>query len=385
MTARSSIVGIYESPLGDAGGLGAIELQALAVKGALADAGMRLDEADALYALPPYSAPHAMFALSLAEYLGMHGSLAETVDVGGTATPMMMILHAMEGVRSGQHRTAVCVFGEAARTGRPHGGHGWTLGSEAMSDEFMHPFGLVGFVMPYALVAQRYLHEYNASREGFCAVALSARRHAHLKPNAVMRDKPLTREDYFGGRMIADPIGLYDCSVITDGAGALVITSDERARDTPHPPITVLGAGMKTTHRNYAIGDLSSLGMAEAAQRAYRQAGVGAGDLDAVLIHDAFTVTTLLTVEGIGLCGPGEGEAYARAGQLDLGSRCPVNTHGGFLSQGHTGGILNYTEAVIQLRGDGGERQVPGAEVVAIAGAGGLLGECGVLLLGRSA
>ncbi|HEX7163663.1 MAG TPA: hypothetical protein VF223_20785 [Trebonia sp.] len=383
-TDAPAIVGIYESEIGDLGGLTAVELQALAVRGALADAGMTLPDTDALYALAPYSQPHAMFALSLAEYLGLRCSIAETVDVGGTATPMMMIKHAIDGIRSGLHGTAVCVFGEAARTGRPHSGHGWTLGSEFGTEEWEQPAGLVGLVSPYALLAQRYLHEYGTSREGFCAVSLAMREHARRKPNAVMRDKPLTRDDYFGARMISDPISLYDCSVIVDGAGALVITSADRARDVAHRPVTVLGTGSAQTHKHLSqLTPLDQLGMGEAARRSFGQAGIGIADVDVLYAHDAFTVSTMLTIEGVGLCGPGEGEAYARAGQLALGSPCPVNTHGGLLSQGHTGGILNYTEAVTQLRGDAADRQVPNAEIAVVAGTGGLFGMCGVMTLGR--
>lgn len=381
---QPAIVGVYESAIGDLGRPSAVELQAQAVRGALADAGLTVRDADALYALPPYSHPHAMFAATVAEYLGLRCSLAETTDVGGTATPMMMIQHAIDGIRNGLHGTAVCVFGEAARSGRPHEGHGWTLGSEFGTEEWEQPAGLVGLVSPYALIAQRYLHEYGASREGFCSVALSAREHAQLKPNAVMRGKPLTREDYFGARMVSDPLGLFDCSVIVDGAGALVISGADVARDTARPPVSVLGVGACQTHKNLnQLPAFSELGLGEAARRSFGQAGIAIGDVDVLFAHDAFTVSTLITVESIGLCQPGEGEQYARDGQLSLGSRCPVNPHGGLLSQGHTGGILNYTEAVTQLRGDAGPRQVPGAEIAVVAGTGGMFGNCGVMTLGR--
>jgi acetyl-CoA acetyltransferase len=382
MTSPAAIGGIYETPVGDCGGMSGLELQALAVRGALRDAGLSFSDCDALYAQAPYSRPHAMFGLSLAEYLGLHCSIATTVDTGGTVTPMTMLLNAMWGVSSGLHGTAVCVFGEAARTGRPHAGKGWTLGSESLAEEFQQPFGMVGFIAPYALLAQRYLHEYDKDREGFCAVALSARRHANLNPNASMHGRALTRDDYFDARMICDPLGLLDCSVIADGAGALVVTSWERAKDLATKPIAVLGTGIATSHRSYAVPEIDQLVMANAALRAYRESGLSVSDVDAIFIHDAFTIATLLTIEGVGLCSPGEGSEYALEGNLDLGGPCPVNVNGGFLSQGHTGGILHFTESVRQLRGDAGARQVRGAEVVAVAGAGGLLGECGMMILG---
>jgi acetyl-CoA acetyltransferase len=377
-----AIVGVYESEVGDAHGLSAIEMQALAVRGALHDAGMAMSDCDALYAQAPYSRPHSMFGLSLAEYLGLQCRVASTPDTGGTVTPMTMLLNAIWGIQSGLHGTAVCVFGEAARTGRPHAGKGWTLGSESLAEEFQQPFGLVGFIGPYAMLAQRYLYEYKKDREGFCAVAMSARRHAALKPNATMHGRPMTRDDYFEARMICDPLGLLDCSVISDGAGALVVTAADRAKDTPNRPVSVLGTGMKTTHRAFSVPNFDELGMASAAADAYGAAGITSADMDLLFVHDAFTIATLLTIEGVGLCGLGEGGDYAVAGNLDFGGPCPVNINGGFLSQGHTSGIHHFTEAVSQLRHDCGPRQVDGAEIAVVAGAGGLLGECGVMILG---
>lgn len=195
----------------------------------------------------------------------------------------------------------------------------------------------------------------------------------------------MSAEDYTSARMISDPLGLLDCSLIADGAGALVITAGDRAGDGRHPPITLLGAGTTVTHKNVnQLPPLAGLGMRSAAGKAYRGAGLAPTDVDLALAHDAFTISTLLTVEGLGFCAPGEGAAYALDGNLDLGGPCPVNTHGGLLSQGHVGGILHLTEAVTQLRGTAGARQVPDAEIAAVAGNGAVFGTCGVLLMGRS-
>ncbi|WP_214366131.1 thiolase family protein [Pseudonocardia sp. H11422] len=377
-----AIVGIGEELTRDAGGRSGLELQAGAVRAAVADAGLSLTDVDAVYALPPYSDAHSMFALSLAEHLGVRGSAAVTVDVGGTVSPIIMLLQAALAIRHGAHGTAVCVFGEAARTGRRHTGTGWTLSAAMGTEEFEEPFGAVGFVVPYALLASRYLYEYGAPRSAFAAVAMSARRHAALHPLALMRDRPMTAQDYDDAPMVSDPLCLLDCSVIADGAGALVVCAADRARDLIHPPIALAGVGTSVTHKNVnQLPPLSALGMRDAADKAYRAGGLTAADIDVALVHDAFTVSTLLTVEGLGLCGAGEGADYARDGGLDLGGPCPVNPHGGLLSQGHLGGILHLTEAVVQLRGAAGPRQVPGARVAAVAGNGAVFGTCGVLLL----
>jgi acetyl-CoA acetyltransferase len=385
MPVGTAITGIGEVLHRDAGGRSGLELQATAVRTAVADAGLSMVDVDAVYALPPYSDAHSMFALTLAEFLGLRCSSAITVDVGGTVTPITMLLQAAWAVRHGLHGTAVCVFGEAARTGRRHSGTGWTLGAALGTEEFEEPFGAVGFVVPYALLAARYRYEYGAGRDGFAAVALSARRHASLHPLALMGGRPMSRADYDAAPMVSDPLALLDCSVLADGAGALVVTRLDRGRDLPHPPVALLGAGMTVTHKNVGqLPELGELGMAAAASKAYTAAGLGPADVDVALVHDAFTVSTLLTVEGLGFCKPGEGADYAAAGHLDLGSACPVNPHGGLLSQGHVGGILHLTEAVTQLRGEAGPRQVPGARVAVTAGNGAIFGTCGVLLLGRA-
>ena len=267
----AAVVGISEEVSRDAGGRDAMALQTDAVRAAVADAGLTLADVDAVYALPPYSDAHTMFALSLAEHLGLDAGLAATVDVGGTVTPITMLVQAALAIENGLHGTAVCVFGEAARTGRRHAGTGWTVGAAMGTEEFEEPFGAVGFVVPYALLADRYLYEYGATRDGLAAVALSARRHAARHPLAIMKDRPMSAQDHASARMISDPLGLLDCSVIADGAGALVLTSADRARDGRHRAVTLLGAGTTVTHKNVnQLPSLGSLGMRKCSTSACR-------------------------------------------------------------------------------------------------------------------
>jgi acetyl-CoA acetyltransferase len=295
-----------------------------------------------------------------------------------------MILNAIAAIGQGYAEVALCAFGENALTGRPKGVHGLPQGPSLGQEEFEEPFGCIGMVIPYALVAQRHMHRYGTTKEQLGAVALSARRHAALNPRAQMR-RPLGMAEYLAARPIADPFGLLDCSVMSDGAGALVLTTVERARDLPITPVRVLGFGGKATHKNVnQMPDLDALGLRPAGAMALGRAGIRIGDADFCCIHDAFTISTILGVEALGLCADGEGGAYAAAGRLDLGGACPVNPHGGLLSHAHIGGMNHLCEAVRQLRHQAEPgRQVPGARLGVVSGNGGVFSLCGVMVLAR--
>jgi acetyl-CoA acetyltransferase len=293
-----------------------------------------------------------------------------------------MLANCIWAVESGQCSTAVFTFGEAASTGRPVQGSGWT--TTGARPEYEYPYGVTGAVPPYGLLASRHMALYGTTQEGLGAVAMSARRHAALNENAVRRT-PFTLEEYLDSRMVASPLRLLDCSTMTDGAGAIVVTSASRAADLPHKPVAMRGFAARSSHRTItAFVDLDQMEVKDIAARAMGQAGVTLGDIDVAEIHDAFTISTLIYLEELGFCKRGEGSDYAIEGNLDLGSACPVNTHGGLLSQGHVAGILHVTEAVKQLRGDAGVRQVPNAEVAMVAGNGGIFGVNAVMVLGAA-
>jgi acetyl-CoA acetyltransferase len=378
------IVGMAETAVGRLEGSTSLGLQAEASRLALADAGLGSADVDAVYNLDPYTQAMSMFAQSLLEYMGLTPTLAATIDAGGTVTPMTMILNAIAGIGQGYAEVALCTFGENALTGRPKGVHGLPQGPSLGQEEFEEPFGCIGMVIPYALAAQRHMHHHGTTKEQLGAVAVSARRHAALNPRAQMR-KPLTMADYLAARPIADPFGLLDCSVMSDGAGALVLTTVERARDLVTTPVRVLGFGGKATHKNVnQMPDLDALGLRPAGEMALGRAGITIADADFCCIHDAFTISTILGVEALGLCADGEGGAYAAAGGLDLGGLCPVNPHGGLLSHAHIGGMNHLCEAVRQLRHEAEpERQVPGARVGVVSGNGGVFSLCGVMVLAR--
>jgi len=378
------IVGMGETAMGRLEGSTSLGLQAEASRLALADAGIKPAAVDAVYNLDPYTQAMSMFAQSLLEYMGLRPTVAATIDAGGTVTPMTMILNAIAAIGQGYADVALCTFGENALTGRPKGVHGLPQGPSLGQEEFEEPFGCIGMVIPYALVAQRHMQRYGTTKEQLGAVAMSARRHAGLNLRAQMR-KPMTMADYMDARPIADPFGLLDCSVMSDGAGAVVLTTVERARDLRTMPVRVLGFGGKATHKNVnQMPDLDELGLRPAGDMALGRAGLRITDADFCCIHDAFTISTVLGAEALGLCAPGEGGPYAAAGKLDLGGPCPVNPHGGLLSHAHIGGMNHLCEAVRQLRHEAeAPRQVAGAKVGVVSGNGGVFSLCGVMVLGR--
>jgi acetyl-CoA acetyltransferase len=378
------IVGMAETAVGRLEGSTALGLQAEASRLALSDAGLEAGQVDAVYNLDPYTQAMSMFSQSLLEYMGLTPTIAATIDAGGTVTPMQMILNAIAAIGQGYAEVALCAFGENALTGRPKGVHGLPQGPSLGQEEFEEPFGCIGMVIPYALAARRHMHRYGTTKEQLGAVAVSARRHAALNPRAQMR-KPLSMADYLAARPIADPFGLLDCSVMSDGAGAVVLTAVERARDLATTPVRVLGWGGKATHKNVnQMPDLDALGLRPAGEMALGRAGIEIGDADFCCIHDAFTISTIIGVEALGLCADGEGGPYAAAGRLDLGGPCPVNPHGGLLSHAHIGGMNHLCEAVRQLRHQAEPgRQVPGARVAVVSGNGGVFSLCGVMVLAR--
>jgi acetyl-CoA acetyltransferase len=248
-------------------------------------------------------------------------------------------------------------------------------------EEWEEPFGCQGMVIPYALLAQRYFDLYGAGRDDLGAVALVTRQHALLNDNAQMK-KPLTMEDHRHARPISSPLGLFDCSLVSDGGGAVVLASRERAARLGQKPVAIRSMAMRATHNSVAqLPDIPDMGMAEDARDAFESAGLGPDDIDVALLHDAFTISVLVTLEALKFCPAGEAGAFVRSGAASLGGRLPVNTHGGLLSQAHIGGMLHITEGVRQLRGAAGARQVGKARHAVVSGNGGVFSVCGVMIL----
>lgn len=383
VTDEAVIIGMGETPVGKLPGMSSVQIQALAVHNALKSCGLSIKDVDGLVNLDPYSIPQSMFSTTLAEHLGIKPSFCVTVDVGGTVTDMTMLQQAIWAVSSGHCKTAVCVYGENALTGRPQGAHGFQLQNLLGGEEWEEPFGLQGMVTPYALVTQRYFHDYGATEADTGAVAVSTRQHALLNDNSMMK-KPITLEDHNKSRMICSPLRLLDCSLVADGGGAIVVTSAANARRIGAKMVRMKAFAMRMTHNSVAlIPDIEDIGMADAGQRAFEEAGVGPKDMDMLQLHDAFTISVLVTLDALGFSKPGEAGNYIRTGATAPGGKCPVNTHGGLLSQAHIGGMLHLVEAVRQLRGEAGKRQIPGARHALVSGNGGIFSICGVSILER--
>lgn len=325
-----------------------------------------------------------MFGSVFCEQIGIHPGFCAAIQAGG-ATACIMLMQAAALVASGRCRHVLVVTGDNRLTGMSRDGAVAAL-SEVGHQQFERPYG-ISVPASYALVAQRYMHEYGATPEHLAAIAVEHRRSATRNPKAQMRE-PLTIADVMNSRVIASPLRLLDCCLISDGGAALVVSSPEAARDCRNVPIEILGAGQGHTHEHiFAAPSLTEFGCKESSRKAFEIAGVTASEIDVAEIYDSFTITLLVELESIGFFQRGEAGVAALAGQLGLGGRLPCNTHGGLLSYAHSGaagGMFHIVEAVRQLRGEAGPRQVQNAELAFVHGDGGILSAHCSLVLGRA-
>lgn len=375
------IVGVGETRVGKLPGMTPVQIQAWAVQEAAADAGLSVRDLDGVINLDPYVEPNSMFASTLVEYLGLCPTFLSTVDVGGTVSGMTMLQQAVWAIEAGHCSIAVCVYGENTLTGRPADARGLSMQNLIGGEQWEDPFGVHGMVTPYALLAQRYLSQYDATPADLAEVAVLTRRHALNNDNAQMK-KPITVDDHHASRMISTPLRLLDCSLVSDGAGAVVLMSRDQARTRNLPYVRIASMAMRGTHNSIVnLPDIENLGMAGAARDAFEAAHTGPEDMDVALLHDAFTISVLVTLEALKFCAPGHAGDYLRSGAGGMQGACPLNPHGGLLSQAHIGGMLHITEAVHQLRGTAGRRQVARAKRAVVSGNGGVFSVCGVMIL----
>ena len=377
-----AIVGVAETEIGKLPGRSAIQLQAEAAVAAVADAGLAKDDIDAVFSFSGYSQAMMLHAARVAEYLGLRPELAVVTDVGGPGTHHAALLTAAAAIDAGMATVALCAYGENGISIR-RSGRGRAPGTLTGGEDFEAPYGQIAMITGYALFAQRHMHLHGTTSEQFGAVAVTSRHHASLNDNAHKRH-PITLADHQASPMVSSPLRRLDCSLISDGGGAFAVTSVDRARALGRPFARVLGYGAAATHHiSSQAPDLEELGGPAAAARAFERSGLSAADADVVYIHDACTFSVVAGVEALGLCGPGEGGPYAASGALGLGSAHPVNLHGGMLSHGHAGGVFHLLDAVRQLQGAAGRRQVEGAEVAVVHGNGGVFSAFSTMVLGR--
>jgi acetyl-CoA acetyltransferase len=375
-----AVVGAAESDLGVTG-LSALTLQTQAVTRALADAGLRLSDVDGLA-----TSGLARFSTAqLAAELGLRPAWTDST-FGGGAGSEMYVARAAQAIEAGQCSTVVISFGSDQRSARSRSLAG-TAEPGMPEGRFEAPYGPLTPISYYAMAARRYLHCYGAeARAGMAEVAVAAREWALLNPVAYRYGAgPLSADDVTGAPMVSSPLTTADCCLVTDGGGAAVLTGLDRARDLRRPPVLVLGYGESTTHTGMAgDDDLLRPGAVDSGRGAFARAGLAPSDVDVVELYDSFTITVLLSLEALGFCGPGEAAGFVAAGRTRPGGSFPLDTAGGGLSYCHPGmyGVLLLVEAVRQLRGECGERQVAGAEVALAHGTGGILSTHATVVLG---
>ena len=376
------IAGVGESPLGKTPNLNAIELQRAAALAALEDAGLALADVDGLLTTPIRVAQWAMPVGMVAQGLGIRPGYLATLDVAG-ASGTAMVHHAAMAVATGQAQTVLCVAGQNQLTNVSRDATVAQLASVGWAHpEYEAPYGPLIPTL-YALVAQRHMHEYGTTPEQMAEVAVAIRGHAALNPLAHKRE-PITVADVLNSKMITTPLHLLDCAIVSDGAAAFVITS---RKDLKKKPIKVLGQGYGFTHAYIGEHDnIATTGAVQSGREAFAMAGVKPADIDVAEIYDCFTITVIAELEDLGFCPKGEGGRFVEGGRIRLGGELPVTTHGGLLSAVHpglAGGMFHVIEAVRQLRGECGERQVQGAELALAHGNGGIIGIHCTLILGH--
>jgi len=291
--------------------------------------------------------------------------------------PAAAVITAILAVHARLATTVLCVHAQKQSSGAAECRRRLLDGLE----EYEEPFGMVSAVSQHAAVAARHMHEFGTTSEQLAAVAVAARKHATLNPAAMMRT-PITIEDVLASRFVTKPLHLLDCCLVSDGAGAVVVTGSERASGLRKQPVYVAGFGFGYGHGPLEAPTLTTLGGTQASAAAYAMSGLGPDDVDFAELYDCFTIITLVTLEDYGFCAKGEGGAFVSDGRIELGGALPVNTHGGLLSQGHVEGMLHVTEAVKQLRGEVEvARQVPDARVGIVSGHGATLSAHATLLL----
>ncbi|MER7282728.1 acetyl-CoA acetyltransferase [Dactylosporangium sp. NPDC000244] len=376
-------IGLSDGP--KAPHLDALGHQAQAMQRALADSGLSKHDIDGfgcaeawIPGVPGVDLPET------AEYLGLDPQWIEGTYTGGSAYEFQ-VQHAEAAIRSGMANTILLTYGSdlLTRMGRSLGtAYGRKPVGGAAYEE---PYGKTT-VAAYAMAAQRHMYEYGTTPEQLASVAVAVREHAAHNPQAIYR-KPLTVDDVLNSRMIADPLHLFDCCAVTDGGGAVIVTTEERARDLKQPFVSILGTAARQNHWNISQApDVTTTAGTRSGPDAFARAGLSPNDVDMAMLYDSFTITVILLLESLGFCKPGEGGPFAEEGNLRLGGRLPINTDGGGLSACHPGlrGIFLLIEAVRQLRGQAGAVQVPDCEVALAAGSGGWFSTIGVTILGKN-
>jgi acetyl-CoA acetyltransferase len=346
---------------------------------ALADAGLTKDDVDGVAS----TGMGLLAPIEIAEYMGLRPNWSESTGVGGAAWEFMAE-HATAAILAGHAEVVLIVYGSTTRADLKQrrrsanlsfGGRGPT--------QFDAPYGHA-LIAKYAMATRRHMYEYGTTVDQLAEIAVSTRYNAQFNPEAYYRE-PITRDDVHNSEMIADPLTKLHCCIRSDGGGAVVLTTEERARDCAKTPVWILGSGEASNMTTLSEWhDFTESPAVRSGHQAFGRAGLTPSDVDVCQVYDAFTSMVLLTLEALGFCGKGEGGPFVEDGKLRIGGALPTNTDGGGLSSCHPGmrGMFLMVEAVKQLRGECGERQVPDAKIACASATGGWFSSASTLLLG---
>ena len=377
LSGQAAIVGVAESDqIGNVPDKSPLALHAEAAINALDDAGLTLADVDGLMTA-------GWSTLDVAEYLGIHPHFTDSTSVGGSSF-VIHVAHALAAVAAGYCEVALITHGQSGRSDRAR--PATNLGTP--QSQYEHPYGIIGPPISYAMACRRYMHEYgeDRTRQAMAEIAIATRKWANKNPRAYFHDRLATFDDYHDSRWVAWPFHLLDCCLVTDAGAAIVVTTPERAKDCAKGGVKVLGAAEGHDHSMISqMPDLTSAFGRYTGRQALSMAGVSHSDLDLAMIYDSFTYTVLVSLENLGFCEPGEGPDLVVDQSTAPGGDFPVNTNGGGLSYTHPGmyGIFTVVEAVRQLRGETGERQLEKCDLAIAHGTGGYLSSTGTVVLAR--
>lgn len=383
LRAKTAFVGAADTAVGVLPDLSATELCVQAALSAIADAGLDKQDVDGLITCNSMAQPIMYHAEAVAEYLQIFPRYCMSVNTGG-GTTFSIIHHAASAIATGMADTIVISMADSLRSGLTR------EQAAKVQSSTGHPLyeQVYGLSVPayYAFIAQAHMAEFGTTEAQFAEIAVATRAHAANNPTAQKRDL-ISVDDVLNSKMIADPLHLLDCSLVSDGGSAVVLTSAECVADFPHTPVYLLGVGEGHSHEHISQArSLTTSAAVEAGQRAYAMAGLSPKDIDFAQLYDCFTPTVLVELEDLGFCDKGEGGDFVASGALRPGGALPVNTHGGLLSHchpGNPGSMFALTETIQQLRHNAGARQLPNAQTALVHAQGGIMSSHSAMILAR--
>ncbi len=382
LRGKVAVVGAFDTEVGKLSGVTPTELCVQAALGAIADAGISKEQVDGLVTCNSMAQPIMYHAEAIAEYLQIFPRYCFAAAAGG-GTTFSVIHHAASAIVTGMADVVVVAMADCMRTGLSRE-QSLVVQASTGHPQFEQPYGPT---VPayYALIAQAHMAQYGTTQTQFAEIAVAARRHAQLNSAAQMRD-PITIDDVLSSRLIADPLHLLDCSLVSDGGAAIILTSAEKAKDFQQAPVYLLGVGEGHSHEHISQAkNLTTSAATVSGKQAYEMAGLSPSDIDFAQLYDCFTPTVIIELEDLGFCAKGEGGAFVEENRVGPGGELPINTHGGLLSHSHSGNpgsLFALTETIWQLRGDLGDRQVLDASIGLVHGQGGIMSSHATLIFG---